>query len=131
MGTWIARRTGRPTRAAGSVWEERHGETLVVSEEHSAGQRRGPVSFPHVVERRVERCAALTVERQGELDGVRVVKVADRDAHQGQAVLLDERPDGAQQDPHRGQDRRGVRRRPIHGVGAGDAARSHRGGGAG
>ena len=75
-----------------------------------AGDGRGAEAVAHVVQHGVERVAALAVEGEGELGGV-VVEVADGDADERQAALLDHRHGLGQQFARRGEDRASLRRR--------------------
>ena len=66
--------------------------------------RVGPEALAHVVERGVERTGAPALERQQQLV-VAVLEVAEGDAHQRQALGLDQRRGGGEQGAGGGEDR--------------------------
>src|SRR6187431_857019 len=93
------------------VREQGHAEALIAADEHRSDDRRRSKAAAHLVERRVEVLAAMTAERQHELERAAVVEVADCEPDQRDAAQLDDRRRGREQQSRCLENRLGVRRR--------------------
>src|SRR6478735_2102892 len=83
------------------VREGRHLEAGTPPHQRRPGDRAAAVARPYPVERRVEAALEHVVgeERQLELLGASVDEPGDRDAEEGAAALVDERPRAVEEPP--------------------------------
>src|SRR6266511_5841382 len=109
-------RLSRKRELIGSIGKQRHDKPLVAAQQHSARHSRRSEALSHLVERRVEGIAAVTVERERQLEWTVVIEVRDCYADECETQPLDHRHRRRQQPSHRLQDRVGMRGRVGQGV---------------
>src|SRR6266542_5153325 len=107
-GTRTEGRASGPLRFFCSIWEERHRQPRLATKQHGPRYGGAPESVAHLVECRVERMAAATIERQRELERDVVVEVADRHADEREAATFDHGHRGSEQSLRSRKDRLGV-----------------------
>src|SRR5205823_3039207 len=73
------------------IGEQRHRQSAAPPDKHRAGDGRRPEPRPHLVDSRIDRVAAVTVERQRELEHPAVLEIAHRDADERDSAALDQR----------------------------------------
>src|SRR3954447_14404429 len=118
--TSARRRRGRtsasPRDAIALVRKQGDLKAVSPAEQHTAGEGRRAEPLADAVERAVHRGGRRLAERKRQLDGVVVRQVAEGDADQGDAALLDDRQGVVQQRSAGRQQDDGVGRRLVQRV---------------